>query len=736
METHVRTPQVVFTLPQQLLVPLFQRPYVWSRESQWEPLWDDVRLMADRALASPATTQPPHFLGAVVMQQESTATGLLQRRTVIDGQQRLTTLQLLLDALQAEFVAVGATLEAKRLDALVVNAEEYRTRKEDRFKVLPTSRDRPAFFAVMAAPPPVDYDALGAHKGSRLIEAHRFFAEEARAWLRDGEDPPARARALEAVVRDRLQLVVIDLGVDENAQEIFETLNARGTPLSAADLIKSFIFQRISDEGGEVERAYRTHWQEFETGFWETELRTARMKQPRSSVFLTHWLLAQTGEEVLSREVFTRFKRYTHETNAAMAALLGTIHGAAHVYRRFVEDAESQTGSLSRLGLFAYRTSVLGSEVIKPLVLALYDRELPAIPAEQLSKALDAVESWLVRRMLVRATTKSYSTVVAELVQRTRGADRARAGDVVVDYLRRQTATNSYWPDDEELVRELRDLPAYRRIGRGRLRMVLEAVEDRLRGWHGPEKGFGYERVTRGTFAIEHVLPRKWQTHWPLNEGVRDGAERDRLLHTLGNLTLLPKRLNSKVSNGPWAPANGKRDALKKHDVLHLNRTLLEAAGDQWSDDAIRHRTKAIINAIVDIWPVPEGHRTVLTKPRPRRQRRRGLLDLLGAGLIEPGATLWERTRHGRRTATVLADGSVDVAGEVYASLSAAAAAMAGGTRNGWWFFLVDPATRRTIGNVWRDHAASLSLDDAADDEDEDEAGPDDEDEPDESTES
>jgi uncharacterized protein with ParB-like and HNH nuclease domain len=97
METQVRTPHAIFNMPQRLVVPLFQRPYVWNEESQWEPLWDDITRIADRVLKHPTTQPQPHFLGAVVLQQLPTPIGLMQARTIIDGQQRLTTLQLVLD---------------------------------------------------------------------------------------------------------------------------------------------------------------------------------------------------------------------------------------------------------------------------------------------------------------------------------------------------------------------------------------------------------------------------------------------------------------------------------------------------------------------------------------------------------------------------------------------------------------------------------------------------------------
>jgi hypothetical protein len=402
METQVRTPQLVFMQPQRLIVPLFQRPYVWNMENQWAPLWRDVERLTNRLLADPAAKQQSHFLGAVVVQQLQNPVGSLQARTVIDGQQRLTTLQLLLDALHAELLAVGATQPALRLEALVRNPEAFCVQHEDQFKVWPTNRDRPAFNSVMSAEPPISYGALQ-HSGERLVEAHRYFAEQAREWLQlDGpEGVGKRADKIEHAVRELLQLVVIDLTADENAQEIFETLNARGAGLTAADLIKNFVFQRLMEQGVDVEASYEQHWKEFETGFWEVEVSFGRLRYSRSSIFLNHWLIARTGEEIVAREVFTRFKHYAdYEADVPMLELVGQIDRASVVYRRFI-DGVTANNPIDRLQLFAYRSNTLESEVFKPAVLWLYDPELEPVPPDQIVKALEVLESWMVRRMLV-----------------------------------------------------------------------------------------------------------------------------------------------------------------------------------------------------------------------------------------------------------------------------------------------------------------------------------------------
>jgi len=475
--------------------------------------------------------------------------------------------------------------------------------------------------------------------------------------------------------------------------------------------------------GADVEVAYGQYWKEFETGFWETEISAGRVRHQRSSMFLNHWLIAKAGEEILAREVFHRFKAYADfDSGVSMIELLGQLHRAGRQYWRFVAAAGQFTGPIDRLGLFAYRTGVMESEVVKPLVLFLLDPDEAAIPDDQFTKALEVVESWLVRRMLVRASTKSYTQVFAELITHVRKSGRQSAGDVIENHLARQPGTNWYWPDNGEVRAELQTLAAYRRLSRARLRMVLEAIEDHERGWRGSATGFGGERVARGQYVIEHIMPRRWQVHWALPEG-GIAADRDAVLDTIGNLTLLTRRLNSKVSNGPWSGQSGKYVALQSHDVFMLNRQLLEQAKDGWDDEHIRARTERLIKAITEVWPVPEGHQSRTERIERRPTRKVELADLMAAGLLEEGATLYARRRRvAERTATVLSDGALDVDGIRYSTPSGASHAVSGTSENGWPFWLVDPKRKRSLTDLWREYVDQRDVDveddDSPDDED------------------
>lgn len=345
----------------------------------------------------------------------------------------------------------------------------------------------------------------------------------------------------------------------------------------------------------------------------------------------------------------------------------------------------------------------------------------PPLPEAQFRKALGVVESWMVRRMLVGGTTKNHNRLVAELVQQVRKEGRERAGDVIEQYLASQSSGSSYWPDDQEIRQELAELLAYRRVGRGRLRMILEAIEDHLRGWRDGSVGLGGERAARGKYVIEHVMPRKWATHWPIADE-HDSAERDRLVHQIGNLTLLTGKLNSKVSNGPWLGDAGKRTGLEAHDVLLLNRELLRSAGDGWSDELIRRRTRALTEIILQIWPVPAGHRSGFSREAPRMRRMLHLSDLINGGVLEPGMLLHPRRKKFReRVGTLLGDGRIELDGATFNSPSDAAKSLTGRSTNGWWFFLVDPAARRSLRDVRADYLDAMSVDiDDEDDSDED----------------
>jgi hypothetical protein len=723
MDTQVRTPQQIFMQPQRLLVPLFQRPYVWNQENQWMPLWQDLERVANRLLASP-DQQQPHFLGAVVFQQIQNPTGNLQQRTVIDGQQRLTTLQILLDSLHAEINLVGEVDASKRLELLIRNPKEYCDHNEDQFKVWPTNKDRQAFNEVMAMDMPATYQSLK-NKDSKLVLAHQFFSEQFKRWLNEGgaDEIPARVKAIERTTRELLQIVVIDLTASENAQEIFETLNARGSQLTAADLIKNFVFQRLLEQGADIESSYSNHWKQFETGFWEQEISVGRVKAPRSSIFLNHWLICQTTEEIASREVFSRFKSFADYDvkPMTMPALLERIHAASIKYKDFIDRGDVLEGAIDRIGLFLYRTKAMEMEVVKPVLLAIFYRDQDQIDLNDINASLEIIESWLIRRMLVRGTTKAYNKVMTEMIKVIQKTQKGQLSPALKTFLSNQTSDSSYWPDDKEVKGELSNLMIYRKIGRGRLRMVLESIEDYRRGWIGDQISMSGVRVRRGTYAIEHLMPQSWERHWPLTDGYTEQNRNDRI-HKLGNLTLLSSKLNSSVSNGSWGGEEGKRHSLLKRDVLFLNRSVTDDAGLVWDEEKIDARTESLIDDILAIWPVPPGHQSSARTKKEVSTIRVTIQDLMAADLLHPGQVLYPcDAKSTGETAVILQDGSIGIGDSISDTPSGAGKYIRKRAINGWGFWLLDPLTKQSLRDVRTQYLDQLMADGAdieSDDED------------------
>lgn len=702
MFTQVKSPQDIFFSPQRLVVPLFQRPYVWSLERQWEPLWADVSRLADKLLSG--SNPEPHFLGAIVVQQQQSEIGNLSVRSVIDGQQRLTTLQLLLDATFGVLQDRGFEDLAMQIQNLVRNQDAYISDQSDRFKVWPTNRDRAAFDEVMALAIP-DYSKLK-NKDTRIAKAHRFFLGSVQEWL-GNENPDVRANALVAAVSRHLSLVVIDLTYDEDAQEIFETLNARGTPLTPADLIKNFVFQRLQSEGADPERLYEQHWRLFETPFWEQEVTVGRVIYSRSSLFLTQWLVAKTAEEITVREVFSRFKRYVTDETPNVSELLPKLAESAKRYQAFSEGAWKQTGTLTIIEQFVYRLDVINTETAKPLLLWLTDTDKAAIPAEQVEIALGALESWFLRRALVKAPTKAYNLAIAALIRDLNSHDPEKIGQATIDHLAGFSGPNLYWPGDETVRNWLESEPIYRKMARAKIRMVLEALEDWRRGYsRRGSSPLSEQPVARSTCSIEHLMPQDWRKNWQGDEFDAEGISRDDLVHRLGNLVLVTQALNSKLSNGAW---ESKKTALAEHATLLSVRDVLDEQPETWTTEDIKKRTSQQIEAVLEIWPVPPGHEGFSEEEQSLGSSRVSVADLIGAGLLHPGQKIYSRVaKHFGEVASVSDDGGIFVGTEKFSTPSAAARKVTRGVAaNGWWFWVTDLDKLSSISEL-RDQYSDL----------------------------
>ena len=569
MDANPRTLEFLFAPDVRHLIPPFQRPYVWEQDKQWEPLWDDVCATAVRCLEEPTDTHE-HFLGAVVLKMHRRPTGVIPTRDVIDGQQRLTTLQLLLDAAQKAIMGIEPQV-AMRLSRLVRNNTDiFEGAPDHAFKVWPTSEDRDAFRHAMHNDLPPDEN-----EERKIVKAREFFKDQVQGWITDGpEEPAACARALETALTQLLHLVVIDLDEDDDPHIIFEVLNARGTPLLAADLIKSFILSKGLDES-----TLQTHWGKMEEVWWRED--DGRPARPRIEAFLNHWIVMRLAKEVPPRDVYSEFRKYAEGLSSA--DIVADIGALSSVYRRLQSANEDPV--LGRV-IHQYRGS------LAPTLMWL----LSSVPEPQSGRCLRIIESFLTRRMIRNMTPAGYNQLFLTLLGRLKKSPVEQADIVIVEFLAGEKTWRGLWPDDREMEHVFAEFPLYKRLNRWALNLVLRRIEKQLRG------PLTEETQVPSNLTIEHAMPQEWGAHWPLppetDTPEEAKAERDRLIHTIGNLTLVTKRLNPKMSNAPW---HEKRKMLDNHSVLELRKSL--TIHDEWNEETIRARGHQLAKVAAEVWP-------------------------------------------------------------------------------------------------------------------------------------
>jgi len=332
-------------------------------------------------------------------------------------------------------------------------------------------------------------------------------------------------------------------------------------------------------------------------------------------------------------------------------------------YEKIIETSEKRDGSLSVVERFAYRVNAMDTETVKPVLLHLIDPSLPDVPLVELEKAINVLESWLVRRAVIRATTKFFNKLFPQLVGELIENKRENAGTFIETFLRQQTADAMYWPDDSTVRKYLTSSGIL--VGaRSRLRMIFEGIEDEIRNPAKQRVATQQQWCERASLQIEHIMPIKWQDNWPLSVDETSDARKERL-NRIGNLTLLTQTKNAAVSNGPWPgddPKKHKRALLSKNTTFFMNRDLVgDPPIDKWTIEQIDERSIAMADYFLRVWPAPFGH-TVnpQTDFRSKTETRKSIEKLISGGILEVGTILELRKgKSAGMTSQVLENGSL-----------------------------------------------------------------------------
>lgn len=644
---------------QRFCVPIYQRHYVWTREKQWEPFWSDIRTKAIERLNG-RERRFSHFMGAVVLE----ARGAISSRQVtsfqvVDGQQRLTTFQLYLAAARDYAHQAGFKDTVGLIEGYLYNEKQHLMEdpEVEKFKVWPTKYDRELFQDIIVSGRAAlrkkypDYFYKGRDKIyeystiPRLLGAYGFFFERIKhavesddleddfaettdlAEDEDGEAGPEpvetdRERAAKELRLDALwealieefKVVEITLEEGDDAQVIFETLNERGEPLLAADLVRNNIFHRADARKEKAEKLFEKHWKGFEDPFWSIMEKQGRYKRARIEFFLANFIAGQVAGEVTISKLFSEYKAFLKLQAArpgggypSVEAELVDLARYGTLYRRLLErDASDPLGNFSKL-LHPWDVTT-----VYPLVLRIWAEE--GLDENERSECLSVLLTFIVRRAVCGLTTKNYNKFFLSVLRHLENKDFSSKS--LSTFLMAQSSESARFPTDREFQHAWITAPMYgRRLTPLRIRAVLEAIERAKR------QKFHETDQLNDNLSIEHIMPSEWEKHWPLADGnlptsdekyqalfsseedeTRIGqiVRRQRLLHTFGNLTILTKPLNSSVSNGPYS---AKREALSEHSLLVLNREITK--GDSWSEDKIEARGQKLFETAKELWPYP-----------------------------------------------------------------------------------------------------------------------------------
>ena len=387
-------------------------------------------------------------MGAIVLYPQSNNTGEVEKRLVVDGQQRLTTLQLLIKAAEAEFRVRNDNGRAGRFARLTANPDNQLSGDEDNdTKIRQSNRNDQAAFQYVVR----DFTGDTSLAVSDISDGYQFFREKISLWL-DGNpvDQSGRSDALESAITSGLKVAAIDLDDTQEPHVIFETLNERGEPLSQSDRVKNTIMYK-ADVVDDASKA-RDLWGVFEDTWWRKETREGRLIRTHNDRFLNYCVVMKTRSDVSSDKIAEEFRRNLDTyADLDIDSVANEIKNSGLYYRQIEDDSQPHGERVQIISTFLQRMKILEFGVITPLLL-WFDCE--GVSHAKLLRATRALESFLVRRSLYGYQSQGLNRYFIDLLTDLDREGNDRADAVVIDRLKGGTSDAQVWPNDRLLMGE------------------------------------------------------------------------------------------------------------------------------------------------------------------------------------------------------------------------------------------------------------------------------------------
>lgn len=558
--------------PKQMIVPIYQRKYSWTK-TQCEKLWQDIERVAD----NPETQS--HFIGSIVYIDDDSGSNIadITKYLLIDGQQRLTTTTILLFALGEAFKEEEEENTQRKINNYYIfnNEEEG----ESRFKLLPTKTDKRTLLAIL------NETELPNDASTRVLENYNFFVQKIKR----------SNLSLSDILEGMKKLVIVDTSLQrgqDDPQLIFESLNSTGLDLSQVDLIRNYMLMGL--DSSMQYKIYREYWLKMERQFEQLEDTDLFDK------FFRHYLTIKTGSIPKKGEIYQVFKKYYIEhRDTGVDQLVFDIYKYAKHFFKIVFQSESDKDIREVL----FDLTELDMDVLYPFLLQAYeDYEAEKVNKQDFIKVLRTIESYVFRRSICEIPTNALNLIFANLRREVK--EEKYLESVQVALLLKETYRA--FPRDEMFKTSLmqKDVYNFRNV-----KYLFRKLENYKRK----------EKVNINEYTIEHIMPQNTvnQSEWQQELGQNWETTYEKFLHTIGNLTLTG--YNSELSDHSFS----KKKEIFVESPLQLTKGFANI--EHWNEEAILKRAVTWADiAANEIWKLPKVDKATIERYKPKKELDQG----------------------------------------------------------------------------------------------------------------
>ena len=561
----------IFNKGRLLQIPFFFFCYVWEKEN-WERFHNDM--------LDTAHSQKNYFLGSVILKsKEMPADAQIgDCRSVIDGQQRLTTIALYFKALT----------EAKQKDN-IYESTFYNWAHE--FILQHNHMDNEIFQAIVTDNLTDDLETK--YASNNVLKCYRYFQELAPDF--QSIDP--------LILLGHIYFVGIDLNHDEDEQQIFDTINSLGVRLTVAELLKNHLFSAQKDMDLYKKTWLETFEKDEETRkFWDTEITSGRTKRSNIDVLLqAFFTIKNDGTDFKLSELFQEYKTYihTHEilsSSSAKSNFVGELIEYAKLYKDNIDPEKLDNNMdadnfIDRMNILFFK---LETSTAIPYVLYILKNVLDL---QEKNKIFKVLESYFVRRIICGSSTKNYNRLIKSLI-----ASNVITANSLAEFLKDKEEKEDKYPTSEQMTLEFPKQKLTNVIATGILYLLEMSVRHEAK----------QQTLLKGIncYELEHIMPQKWEDNWLINETdpikLKEMTEnRNATIKTLGNMTILTKGLNRSMHNADW---NTKKKGTEKWEGLKKFAEGIETFSpyislDGWNESTISQRSSDLLNYALKVWP-------------------------------------------------------------------------------------------------------------------------------------